>query len=211
MKTVGIIGGLGPETTTKFYMDLVFACSNKAKQRPNILISNVAIPLVVERDLIKESKNQDKVLPFLIKSARQLEKGGADFIAIPCNTVHIFIKEVRKSVKIPVLSIIEESSKFLKDNDINEVGLFATAATINNKLFDGKLLNNGINIKIPNSNEQIKLNQIIYNLVNNKHLKHDEKTFEDILNSTNVKSALLACTDLQLLNINLKKSKYLIL
>ena len=63
----------------------------------------------------KLDKNEEKILPFIIDSAKQLEKGGADFIVIPCNTVHVFIDEIRNSVKIPVLSRLGKR-KFLLNN-----------------------------------------------------------------------------------------------
>src|SRR3990167_8062552 len=138
-KTLGIIGGLGPETTARFYLKVVFACSKINGKRPKILISNVAVPLKIEEKLITEAKNIRGILPFVIDSAIQLEKGGADFIVIPCNTVHVFIDEVRKSVNIPVLSIVEETTKFLKKRKIEEVGILATPTTIKNKLYDLKL------------------------------------------------------------------------
>ena len=200
IKTLGIIGGLGPETTARFYMEVVFACSKISRRRPQILISNVAVPLSVEKELITEAKNMEDILPFLLNAAEQLEKGGADFIVIPCNTVHIFIEEIRESVNIPVLNIIEESSKFLKKKKIKQIGLFATTATINNKLFDKTLKNNDIEIQIPNASDQRRLVQIIHNLVNNKNKAEDKRKFLNIIQQTGVRNILLACTDLQILN-----------
>lgn len=200
MKTAGIIGGLGPETTAHFYLKVVFACAKKSGIRPNMLISNVALPLTIEKELIKDAKNEKKILPFLIASARQLERGGSDFIVIPCNTVHMFIKEIRHSVRIPVLSIIEETTKFLKKRKVNKVGLFATSATIKNRLFDERFKQNGIEIITPNNSDQRKLNSMIHHLVCGKNSKEDRKRFLTIVKKLKVRSALLACTDLQLLN-----------
>jgi aspartate racemase len=200
IKTLGIIGGLGPKTTARFYMEVVFACSKISGKRPQILISNVAVPLKIESEIIKEAKNENNILPFLINAAKQLEKGGADFIVIPCNTVHIFIEKIRQSVNIPVLSIIEETSNFLRKEKIKEVGLLATTATIKNKLFDENLKQNGINMKTPDNLNQLKMGTIINHLVNNKHNKKDKKELLKIINELKVKSAILACTDLQILN-----------
>lgn len=199
-KTLGIIGGLGPETTADFYLEVVFACSKINRRRPQMLISNVAIPLKIEKEIITEAKNEKNILPFLIDAAKQLEKGGADFIAIPCNTVHIFIKEIRKSVNIPVLSIIEETSNFLKKEKIKKVGLLATTATIKNKLFDVHLKQSGIKIKTPDDSNQLRMGIIINRLVNNKHSDKDKKELMGIINKLKVKSVILACTDLQILN-----------
>ena len=200
IKTLGIIGGLGPETTARFYMEVVFACSKISGRRPQILISNVAVPLNVEKELITEAKNVINILPFLLNAAKQLEKGGADFIVIPCNTVHIFIEEIRRSVDIPVLSIIEETSNFLRKAKINEVGVFATTATIKNRLFDKTLNKSGIEMKIPNSSNQLIMGAIINRLVNNKQTKRDKAEFLKIIEETKTRNVILACTDLQILN-----------
>jgi len=203
-KTLGIIGGLGPETTAHFYMKVVFACSKISGIRPQIIIANVGVPLKVEKELIVEAKNAKNILPFLISAAKQLEKGGADFIVIPCNTVHLFIEEIRNSVKIPVLSIIEETSNLLKHKNIKEVGVLATTATIKNKLFDSGLENNGIKMLIPNSSNQLKMGSIINHLVNSRQTENDKKKFIKIIEDTNTKNVVLACTDLQILNTEIK-------
>lgn len=200
IKTLGIIGGLGPETTARFYMEVVFACSKSSGRRPQILISNVAVPLSVEKELITEAKNMNNILPFLLNAAVQLEKGGADFIVIPCNTVHIFIKEIRSSVDIPVLSIIEETSNFIHNAKINEVGVFATTATIKNKLFDENLKHNNIKMITPTASNQSKMGAIINRLVNNQKTKKDKDEFTKIIEDTNAKNVILACTDLQILD-----------
>lgn len=199
-KTLGIIGGLGPETTARFYMEVVFACSKISGRRPQILISNVAVPLSVEKELITEAKNEKNILPFLINAARQLEKGGASFIVIPCNTVHIFIEEIRRSVNVPVLSIIEETSNFLRKEKIKEVGVFATTATIKNKLFDENLKHNGIKMLTPVVLNQSKMGVIINRLVNNQHTEKDKNALLKIIDVMKVRNVILACTDLQILN-----------
>lgn len=205
MKTVGIIGGLGPETTTKFYMEIVFSCSKIRKQRPNILISNVAVPLLVEEEIIKDNKNEEKILPFLINSAKQLEKGGADFIVIPCNTVHVFINEIRNSVNIPVLSIIEETSKFLAGKHLGEIGLLATGSTIKNKLFVRDALC-GIRVKNPSKLQQNKINDIIHHLVDNIDTDKDKTELTNIMKDLKINHFLLACTDLQLISEGIDNS-----
>jgi aspartate racemase len=207
IKTLGIIGGLGPETTARFYMEVVFACSKISGRRPQILISNVAVPLSVEKELITEAKNEKNILPFLLNATKQLEKGGASFIVIPCNTVHIFIEEIRKSVNIPVLSIIEETSNFLRREKVKEVGVFATTATIKNKLFDEKLNMCGIEMVTPKDINQARMGAIINRLVSNQQTKNDKDEFLKIIEDTNVKNAILACTDLQILDPKIDEVK----
>lgn len=210
MKKVGIIGGLGPETTAKFYMRVVLSCSKISGVRPKVIISNVAIPLDIEKDIITMAKNKEKILPLLINSAVELEKAGADFIVIPCNTVHVFIEKIRKSVNVPVLSIIEEASDFLQAQDVKSVGLLGTKLTINGKLFDRRFNDKNIKTVTPNKSSQSKLGKIINNLVNNTQNKNDEGELSEIIYKLFDKKAdciLLACTDLQLLITNNKRAR----
>ena len=203
MKTVGIIGGLGPETTSEFYLDLVFSCQKKAKKhRPSIIIASVPLPYKIEEDAISKNEGIEKCLPFLVSEAKRLEKSGADFIVMPCNSLHIFIKEIRGAVKIPVLSIVEETVKFLKKNKFKRVGIVSTSATIKNKLYENAFEENKIGYETPNELQQAKMGKFILNLVTGMQNNKDREALIKIINdfeSKNVDCVILACTDLQLL------------
>ncbi len=202
MKTVGIIGGVGPETTAEFYLELVFGSYEKNKiKRPPILVWNIPLDYQVEEDLLTKSTGEERYIPYLIEAAHLLEKAGADFLVMPCNSLHIFIDEIRRSVKIPVLSIVEETAKFLKSKNINKVGVLATSTTINQKLYENALSKEGIRQVLPNEFEQAKIGKVINNIVLNRHANKDRqeliKIIENMSNKT--ENIILACTDLQLL------------
>lgn len=203
MKTAGIIGGLGPETTSKFYLEVVFECFEKDKvKRPPMLIWNVPLPYQIEEEFITKAEGEEKYLPYLIDAAQRLENGGADFIVIPCNSVHILINEVRKDVNIPVLSIIEETVSYLKNKNISEVGVLATSATIRKKLYEDKLQQNNINVVRPDEKDQEQMGDIINNLVHSRHSNVDKQRLIEItkkLIEKDARTILLACTDLQLI------------
>lgn len=203
MKTVGIIGGLGPETTSEFYLDLVFSCQSKSKEaRPGIIISSVPLPFKIEEDLIERNTGSERYIPFLIKEAQRLEKAGADFIVMPCNSLHVFIQEIRDAVNIPVLSIVEETVKFLKENDFKKVGIVSTSATIENKLYETAFEENGIVYETPDDFQQAKMGKFIMNLVTGQQNNKDREELINIINdfeNKGVDCVALACTDLQLL------------
>jgi aspartate racemase len=203
MKTVGIIGGLGPETTSEFYLNLVFSCYKENKDtRPGILISSVPLPYEIEKDLIEKNVGSERYLPFLIAEAKRLESSEADFIVMPCNSLHIFIEEIRKSVNIPVLSIVEETVHFLKKNHFSRVGIVSTSATIQNKLYETAFLKNDIQYVTPDDFEQAKLGKYILNLVTGQQNNRDREELIQIIDNFRTKEVdcvALACTDLQLL------------
>lgn len=95
MKTVGIIGGLGPETTSEFYLEIIFSSYKKNKlTRPPVLVWNVPLPYKIEEDLITKAEGEERYIPFLIDAAHRLEKGGVDFLVMPCNSLHTFIEDI---------------------------------------------------------------------------------------------------------------------
>ncbi len=203
MKTVGIIGGLGPETTSEFYLDIISSCYKRSKaSRPGIIISSVPLPYHIEEDLIMDNKGSERYIPFLVSEAKRLEKAGADFIVMPCNSLHVFIEEIRAAVKIPVLSIIEETVKFLKKNRFRKVGIVSTSATIQNKLYENAFKENDIAYETPTALQQAKMGRFILNLVNGQQKNSDREELIRIISdfeSKNVDCVALACTDLQLL------------
>lgn len=203
MKSVGIIGGLGPETTSEFYLDVIFSCYQKDRSaRPSIVIASVPLLYQIEEDLIMKNEGAERYIPFLVKEAQRLEKAGVDFIVMPCNSLHVFIEDIRSSVKIPVLSIVEETVKFMKENNFKRVGIVSTSATIKNKLYENAFQANDILYETPNELEQEKMGKFIHNLVMGQQNNKDREELVKIIDgfeNKQVDCVALACTDLQLL------------
>lgn len=208
MKTVGIIGGFGPETTAAFQLEIVDLCAaQKLMGRPPILMWNTPIPLQIEDDLILKGKSMDKFLPFLISGAKMLEKAGSDFLVFPCNTLHIFINEIRNSVSIPVLNIVDEMAISLKKNNIDRIGLIGTKITIKSNMHTNKLRTFGVETVLPSKKDQIHIDRIIHNILNQKDTIKNKKDLERIANTFKIRGVhhiILACTDLQLLFPNIQ-------
>lgn len=211
MKTIGIIGGLGPETTSEFYSEISFACQEKDKiNRPPILIYSVPISYAVEEDAITKGKGEERFIPLLTDAAKRLEKAGSDFLVMPCNSLHEFINEIRESVNVSVLSIVEETTKFLKKQGIAKVGIISTSITLDKKLYENSFTVNGIEQVRPDDFQQAKIGKIIHNLVSNKHSNKDRKELISIIDDfekRGVDHVILACTDLQLLIPNHSRIK----
>lgn len=203
MKTVGIIGWLWPETTSEFYLDIVFSAYEKSKEaRPGIIISSVPLPYKIEEDLITKNIWAERYIPFLRDEAKRLEESWADFIVMPCNSLHVFIEDIRDAVNIPVLSIIEETVKFMQKHSFSKVGIVSTSATIENKLYETAFDKAKIQYKTPNEYQQAKMWKFIMNLVMWRQDNRDREEFIQIIDSfeaEEVDCVALACTDLQLL------------
>lgn len=203
MKTIGIIGGLGPETSSKFYLEVILkSYKQNITARPPILMWSVPIKYQIESDFINGKDRSDQYTNLLIDAAKRLEAGGADFIVIPCNSVHIFIQQVRNAVTIPVLSIIEETTAFLKQQHIQQVGLLATNASLQAGLYQAPLEREAITTVVPDNTDQAKMAELINKLVREEYSEAQKTELIEIIShlaEKEVNVILLACTDLQLL------------
>lgn len=203
MRSVGVIGGLGPETTAEFYLEVVFGCQKLDNtQRPLVVISSVPLLFEIERDLIESNTGKERYIPYLVNEAQRLEKSGVDMLVMPCNSLHVFIDEIRNAVSIPVLSIVEETINYLEVKNLTKVGLISTSATVANQVYEEKLIEAGISFVTPDDLEKAKMDKIIQRLIDGQHLNKDRDAIMKVaqnLAAQNVDCIALACTDLQLL------------
>lgn len=203
LKSVGVIGGLGPETTAEFYLQTIFGCQKlNTEQRPLILISSVPLLFEIERDLIATNEGKERYIPFLVKEAKRLEKAGVSFLVMPCNSLHVFIEQIKNSVDIPVLSIVDETVRYIRKNNFKKVGLISTSATVKNSVYENVFKKENIDFIVPNGLQRAEMDKIIQRLVNGIHLNNDREIILNVIESLKqlgADSVALACTDLQLL------------
>ena len=199
-KTIGILGGMGPHSSAVFYLDIIDEYLKHENTRPSILLWNVPLNLEKEKRFIENGEFKDYFLEKLIDGANHLKEGGADFITIPCNTVHIFFSTLEQKVDITFLSIIKETTEYLVKKKVKKILLLATSTTIKNKLYSKALEEAGIEAYIPDEDDQSKIDNTIVNLVNRKETINDKKVLDEIIDKFKAKgitNLLLACTDLQ--------------
>jgi len=196
MKTIGIIGGFGPEATAQFYLQLVDACRKNQHGQPHIIVWNVPVPKNLEKDLLLHGKRLTAFIPLLTGAAINLEKAGADFIVLPCNTLHTVTPFIVTSVSIPFVNIIDATVKHLQNKRINSIGLLGTSVTAKHNLFKQK--NPLINFILPSRSVQKIIDQSVHTLVatdNNKNLREALKSAMKDFQKTKIRDVLVACTD----------------
>jgi len=199
MKKIGIIGGMGPESTALFYQEIIRIFQKKTNARydsdyPEIWICNLPIP-----DIVEGVSDDFEIKKMLSTTAKKLEGLGADFIAVPCNTVNLFFYSMQEAVSIPVLNIIEETVKTVKSLGYQKAGLLATKTLIKSGLFKNCLDKNRIKIVIPDDSDVKVISRIIMNILNGKKEKNDRTNLLNIgekLIRKGSECIILGCTDL---------------
>jgi aspartate racemase len=156
-KVIGILGGMGPEATLDCFGKIIKNTPAKTdREHIRVVIdSNPGIPDRIAAIL----GDGESPVPALVAGCRGLEKAGADFIIIPCVTVHFFLPEIQAGSPLPVVSIIDAVAEAIK-RDFHEtktVGLLGTVATVESGLFQKRLAREAIDTLVPDSAQQSKI------------------------------------------------------
>ncbi len=161
-KIIGILGGMGPEATMDlFYKIIKLTPAEKDQDHLRIIIDNN--PKIPDRTAAILGKGKDP-LSALRETAQSLEKAGADFIIIPCNTAHYFLSSIQESVKIPVLNMIEETAKETRKKipPIQKVGLLASAGVYETKIYHQHFKKFNIEVISPEEKGKEEVMKVIY-------------------------------------------------
>lgn len=196
-KTIGIIGGMGPLATADLFRKIVLNTKAEADQEHiKILIdNNTDIP---DRTAAILYGGKDPI-PQLTKSALTLWTMGADILVIPCNTAHYFRSEVQKSVNIPILSMIELTGEALLKKGVQTVGLLATEGTVNSGIYQDVFEKMGIEIIVPDEDDQTAITDLIYKGVKSGNKNYDVTSTTEVINrmfERGAETLVLGCTEL---------------
>lgn len=197
--TVGIIGGLGPKTTSELYHYFTSMSRQFCQRYPSIIIDSISFPFVLEKHIMQEMRGEDKLLPELIASTKRLNNAGADFIILASNTLHMFISELRDVSKVPVLSVLTETIKEVMKGGYEKVAILGSSRTIALKFYEIPLKTHNIKVLRPYTQQQKRLQDVILRVLDGKSTKQDAKFTHTLISDLKKRGAdaiILAVGDL---------------
>ena len=161
-KIIGILGGMGPEATADLYLRIIRATpAERDQDHPRTIIySNSKVP---DRTPAIVGDGPSPV-PEMLKAAKILEEAGADFLVMPCNTAHFFIRELREGVGIPILHMIELTAEKVSRElpGVKDAGLIATDGTVRSGIYHGSFGEHGVDVRVPSEEHQRASMKAIY-------------------------------------------------
>ncbi len=202
-KTVGIIGGMGPEATVDLMNRVILAtpAQDDADHIRMIVDNNPKVPSRIKA-LIE--KTGESPAPCMAEMAKGLQAYGADFLVIPCNTAHHYYQHVANAVEIPVLNMIELTTNHIcnTQHGIKNVGVLASTAVQNIRLYNNYFDHNNVNTLFPSQNAQSDLMSLIRKVKAGQHdeevIGYFKKAAED-LKAQGAECLIIACTELSVL------------
>jgi aspartate racemase len=200
-KIIGILGGMGPEATADLYMRIIRATPVKKDQEHIrvIIDSNSKIPDRTPA-IVGTGKNP---LPVMLETGRNLQRAGADFLIMPCNTAHYFHKELSEGLDIPVLHMINLSAQKAAEQypNIRKAGLLASDGTIVSRLYHDSYGEKEIKILTPEPESQKLVMDAIYAHIKTGNLVDGEKLLRKVseeLIEEGAELILCGCTEVSI-------------
>ena len=209
MKIIGIVGGLGPESTVDYYKEIISAFNTKYAELayPEIIVYSANLKKLMG---FVETKNWSELSQWLLEIIHSLHRAGAEFAAIASNTPHIVFDEIKSKSAIPLLSIVEETCNKAQEIGLKNVGLMGTKLTMESEFYKKPFISKGISVVVPSEEDQQIINHKLFSEIELGIFK--DSTRDELLaiakrmvEESQIDSLILGCTELPLI---LTEDKY---
>lgn len=201
MKKIGMIGGLGPESTVDYYKIINKKVREKTGHNPNILIDSIDI---YEMLVHLNNKKYEEIENILLKSINTLKSAGVDFIFIASNTPHIVFDQLVKKTDIKLISIVESTLKKIAQDGFERVLLTGTRVTMKENFYGRAASKYNIELVLPDEEEINQIHSVIFPELEEGIIVPEKKEMfinivENIKKRENIDAVILACTELPIM------------
>ncbi len=202
LKTIGIIGGLSAAASTQYYQKINQLMNERLGGSHNAISIMYTLDMHEFYPLFNQGK-WDRVAEKLLDAAMRLEAGGADFIIIACNTVHIATPKVEPHLSVPFIHIVDPTGEKIIAMGLKKVGLMATRITMEGSFYRDRLLEKfGVETVVPSLEDRIDVQRIISDELVYNRIREASHTklvgVIDRLGGMGAEGVILGCTELPL-------------
>lgn len=203
MKKLGLVGGMGPESTIPYYHDIVYGVKERAGADffPNLSIESVNVFDVLR---LCSEQRYDELVEYLMCAIYALVNSGADFVALSANTPHIVFDSLQEKSAVPLVSIIEATRDEAVRLNKHKLGLLGTIFTMTGDFFRKPFDRSGIEIVVPTMEEMEYINRKISSelelgIVKEETLREFQNIIGRMKKDSGIEAVILGCTELPLL------------
>jgi len=203
MKRIGIIGGIGPESTIDYYKLIIGAFHEKQADLgyPEIIIYSANLSSLLK---ILEAKDWENLTDWLSEKVVALHKAGAEFAVIGSNSPHVVFDKVSSRSPIPMLSIVEETRKNAQKRGLKKIGLLGTMFTMESDLFKKPFGENGMTIIVPEKEDKELINHRLFSeielgIIKDSTRKEFLSIVKKMIDRHSIDAVVLGCTELPLI------------
>jgi aspartate racemase len=203
MKTIGLVGGMTPESTVAYYrmlIELGRAHTDDPLHNPVVIIYSIDLAKVAAAQSVGE---EARVVAHLAAALERLRAAGAELGALTANTPHVYFDRIREATALPLVSIVDATSARVQRLGARRVLLLGTNATTGSPMYPRALGGAGIEVVVPSDDDRAFVNRTIYEeLAVGAVTPELHAAYLDIcrrhVEGDNVDAVLLACTEIPL-------------
>lgn len=203
MKTIGMLGGMSWESTLEYYRIL----NEETKRLLGESHSSDCLMYAFDFDEVERlqhENNWNELTQLMVEKSLNLKKGGADFIVICTNTMHVVAPVIEKKTGLKVLHIAEATGQSIVKKGLKKVALLGTKFTMEGSFYKDILKDiYGVNVIIPSDEDRNIIHRVIYDeLVKGQFLDESREKFIKIINElmeSGAEGVVLGCTEIPLL------------
>jgi len=204
MKKIGMLGGMSWESTHTYYKLINEEVKNKlgGLHSAKIILSSVDFD---EIEKLQHLGDWDKLAEILKDEAQAIEAAKADFLLICTNTMHKVAPFIEKNINIPILHIADATAYKLQEDGVKKIALLGTRFTMGQDFYKQRIIEKfGIDVIIPNEEEQTLVHNIIYDelclgLVKDSSREVYKKIIKRLEIEEGVEGVILGCTEIAML------------
>ncbi len=203
MKTIGLIGGMSWESSIEYYRII----NQVVRKELGGVHSAKSVMVSLDFAEIEELQNQgnwDEATRIMVETAQLVEKGGADFVLICTNTMHLMAEEVQAGVNIPLLHIADATAQAVKQRELDIIGLLGTRFTMEKEFYRGRLEElHQLKVLIPDREKREQIHRVIYDeLVQGMITDDSREIYREVIDTLvagGAQGIVLGCTEIGLL------------
>ena len=153
MKMLGIIGGVGPESTIEYYQNIIALYRDRQRDGsyPEFIINSVDLKKGLD---FMAANNLTGMADYLLEEIGKLARAGANFGLISANTPHIVFDELASKSPIPLISIVEATCAAAKARGLKKLALLGTRFTMQGTFYPKVFSREGIELVVPDAKDQ---------------------------------------------------------
>lgn len=202
MKTIGIVGGIGPESTVDYYKRLIEAFRTEGSlAAPEIIIYSIDLQEALE---LVSGEQWERLVYLLVQKVKALQRAGADVAVISANTAHIVFDQVQAKSPIPLLSIVTATRDYADRLGLKKVSLLGTKFTMQSNFFAPPFAARSIAVVVPSADDQEYIHDKLMSEIELGIFTDETRAgllaiVERMIASDGIDGVILGCTELPLI------------
>jgi aspartate racemase len=203
MKTLGIVGGIGPESTIEYYRFILDGCRQRAAdgRAPHIVIDSLDVNRAIA---MLDADDLAGVSAYLGESVERLARAGADVALMAANTAHIVFDEVQRRSRIPLISVVQAACEDAKRLGLKRLAILGTGFTMRARFYPDVFAREGLELVTPSDAERASIHdKYINELLKNQFLPDTRDAMLAVIGRMSrderIDGVILAGTELPLL------------